>query len=363
MRHGYSCSNASSPQDVKKRFITQPLLTLGGIAGVIKYSKQLKEELNTKKIDHYGCSMLPRTMLTAGIAACILEKDDDREISIFIHPFIGEMQNFGEKLLEPFLVQSQNLSQLEISENYSRVVSYILFKLFKKRIKFEFVLLSSINEPNPLKLCSDETRFMTSIKTLDKQNVLIVSHGKILDLVLLKKPVFTRHYSNNITTNGRYVKVFMKPDNKPEIYDESLLSKILEEEQTLEKKTSNSSEKTINELLAHVSFKDDGSEPDVIEPDVIDSEDDSSESFVLVEKLFTEYKTNSIEKFLETYFDKSIISNISVLIKNETMRKFLTCTYSYEKDVLKFSTENIEEDILKDISVKEPYNMRENEIY
>ena len=357
MRHGYSCSNASSPQDVKKRFITQPLLTLSGIAGVIKYSEQLKEELKTTKIDHYGCSMLPRTMLTAGIAACILEKDDDREISIFVHPFIGEMQNLGEKLLEPFLVQSQNLSQLEISSNYSRVVSYILFKLFNKRIKFEFELLNSVNEPNPLKLCSDEKRFMSSITTLEKQNVLIVSHGKILDSVLFNEPVFTKHYTNNITTNGRYVK-FMEPDNKPKIYDESLLSKILTEEKTSNQKKSEHDEETIDELLAHASFQDDDSEFEFLDP-----EDDSSDSFILIEKFFTEYKTSTIGKFLERYFDNSIGSNIYVLIKNETMRKFLTCTYSYEKDVLEFSIKKIEEDISKDNSVKEPDNMKENEIY
>lgn len=347
MRHGYSCSNASSPQDVKKRFMTQPLLTLSGIAGVIKYSEQLKEELKTTKIDHYGCSMLPRTMLTAGIAACILEKDDDREISIFIHPFIGEMQNLGEKLLEPFLVQSQNLSQLGSSTNYSIIVSYILYKLFNKRIKFEFELLKNIDEPNPLKLSSDSKRFMSSIEKLVKQNVLIVSHGKILDHVLFKKPVFTRHYTNNITTNGRYVKVFMEPDNKPKIDDEALLSKILEHD-----------EETIDELLTHVSFKDDGSEHDVLDP-----EDDSSDSFILIEKLFTEYKPKTIGSFLEKYFDESIIPNIYVLLKNETMRKFLTCTYSYERDVINFSIENIEEDISKNNIINEPDNMKENEIY
>mgnify|MGYP001215487929 CR=1 FL=1 len=216
MRHGVSCANqASGSPDVRRWTAVQPLLTMSGIDQAIRSVENLKK-YGVDSSYHIICSMLPRSIFTASIVASFLGSD-----KIHVYPYIGETSKLYEELFFKGK-SSQNVTTLHESLLYTEVIKYILIKLGIEppQIDFSSVNREIINiqneekkfpssstpelaeqkEDEPGPSSSSSTDVLKSLKELDidgfgtnkhkvnevidsidKQNILMISHGDLLD--------------------------------------------------------------------------------------------------------------------------------------------------------------------------------------
>lgn len=206
MRHGVSCANqASGSPDIRRWTSVQPLLTMRGIDQVIRSVENLQiSGINGSY--HIICSMLPRSIFTASIVSYFLGSD-----SVHVYPYIGETTKWYEGFFSRGK-SSQNVTTLHESLIYTEVIKYILKKIgiTPPSIDFSAVNREIIKQNNIFPSSStpsleeqpssstsdltglfetinldgfvtDETKVYEVIDDIEQKEVLMVSHGDLLD--------------------------------------------------------------------------------------------------------------------------------------------------------------------------------------
>lgn len=236
MRHGVSCANqASGSPDIRRWTSVQPLLTMRGIDQVIRSVENLqKSGINGSY--YIVCSMLPRSIFTASIVSYFLGSE-----SIHVYPYIGETTKWYEEFFSKGK-SSQNVTTLHESLIYTEVIKYILTKIRITPPEIDFSAVNreimKINKVFPSSstpsleeqpssstsdltglfetinldgFVTDETKVYQVIDDIEQEEVLMVSHGDLLDK-------FTRNsFWNNLKNKKRSLK---KNESKEDIkYD------------------------------------------------------------------------------------------------------------------------------------------------
>lgn len=251
MRHGVSCANqASGSPDIRRWTSVQPLLTMRGIDQVIRSVEKL--QISGINGSYYIiCSMLPRSIFTASIVSYFLGSE-----SVHVYPYIGETTKWYEDFFSKGK-SSQNVTTLHESLIYTEVIKYILKKIgitppeidfsevnreimkqnkvfpssstpsleeqpssssggpssseFEELVKVTSDLTGLFENINLDGFVTDETKVYQVIDDIKQEEVLMVSHGDLLDKITRS------NFWNNLKNKKRSLK---KNESKEDIkYD------------------------------------------------------------------------------------------------------------------------------------------------